>query len=65
MLNILGRTQRLPKDLRHVDFAQSGIDDYFAEEHRKKVLPMCKKENLIIQPGFNFKSIFDRYALGA
>lgn len=65
MFDIFYRTQALPKKLVNVDFAKSKTDDFFAHEQRKKILPMAKKEMIILRSGFSFKSVFDRYSLGA
>lgn len=65
MLSILGRTHRLPKDLINVDFASAWVHEDIAKKHRESVFPMVTKEVQIMNKGFGFKNIFDRYAFGA
>lgn len=65
MLSILGRTQKLPRDLINVDFANAGVHESLAKRHKESVFPMVTKEVPIIKKGFGFTNIFDLYLLRA
>lgn len=44
MLQIFGRTQRMPENLINVDFEKSCLDEFLVMLHKNKIFPMARKK---------------------